>query len=184
MEVIDSTVFRAIREALTEEEVNVLYDNVKDNNISQQAKDVIQKVADFVAGYNNDVLKFNIDLDQTSLVEFTGNEGTVMQTLVPDHTVHTGNILKEDIHKISVIINVSSRDDVQGGELTFKHWAPPPRIDNFGSLIVEGAEHQPNWTNEQGTVIMYPSMEQVGYQLITSGPVKRIKIMFKGERFK
>lgn len=184
MEVINSTVFRAIREALTEEEVNVLYDNVVDNNISQQAKDVVKKVADLVTQYNNDVLKFNINLDQTSLVDFTANEGTVMQTLVPDHTVHTGNILKENIHKISVIINVSSRDDVQGGELTFKHWAPPPRIDNFGSLIVENAEHQPNWTNEQGTVIMYPSMEQVGHQLVTSGPVKRIKIMFKGERFK
>ena len=107
-----------------------------------------------------------------------------MQTLVPDHTVHTGNVLKGPIHKISVIINVSSRDDVQGGELTFKHWAPPPRIDNFGSLIVENADHQPNWTNEQGTIVMYPSMEQAGYQLVTSGPIKRIKIMFKGERFK
>ena len=184
MSVYDSTVFRAHQEFLTPEEGQLLFDSVSKETLTDEAKDIVKKIADAVEQYNDDLLGFDINLTTPVIKPYVQSEGSSNITLVPDHAVHAGNIVEDPVYKISVIVNVSSRDEVQGGELVFKHWAPPARIDNFGAVIAEGSNTQPEWTNEQGTVVFHPSMEQVGYQLVTSGPIERVKLIFKGPKFK
>ena len=176
--------FRALYNALTPDECTHLYTCVRHENMDDKGKEIVSHIAEQAKHYNEEVLNFNVDFDKPDVHMWDAYEGESRITLSPDHGIHAGNILNDNIFKVSVIVNISSRDDVQGGELTFKNWAPPPRVDNFGAVIAEKAEHQPTWTNEQGTVIFYPSMEQNGYQLVTSGPIKRLKIYFRGGAFK
>lgn len=176
--------FRALYNVLTPEECDHLYKCIRHEEIDEQGKELAQRITAAAKVYNDEVLKFNIDFSSPSINLWDAYEGESRITLSPDHGVHAGNILTPVVTKITAVINISSRDDVQGGELTFKNWAPPARVDNFGAVIAESADVQPTWTNEQGTIIFYPSMEQMGYQLVTSGPLKRLKMNFKGENFK
>jgi len=184
MSVISTNEFRGILNLLTADQCNHLYECIRSESIDDEGKDILSVICNSVKNYNDQITMFDVDIDRPQVNLYDAYEGESKITLVPDHGIHTKNILRDPIWKITAILNVSSRDDVQGGELTFKNWAPPPRVDNFGAVITEGAETQPIWTNEQGALIIYPSLEQNGYQLVTSGPIKRLKIHFRGPKFK
>lgn len=181
--VVTTSEFKAILNLLTPDECLHLHSCIRNEEMDQKGKDSLKKIVDAVSDYNDSVTKFQINTNLPQVNLYDAYEGESKITLVPDHAIHTKNILQDPIWKITAILNVSSRDDVQGGELTFKNWAPPARVDNFGAVISEGADSQPQWTNEQGALIIYPSLEQNGYQLVTSGPIRRLKIHFKGPKF-
>lgn len=184
MERVDSQAFVALREALSKAEVELLYREVKQGNtLSDEAQDLVNRVNKIVREVNEDVLKYDVFIDSPRTITFDTDEGKNTRKTV-DHAVHLGNILQTPIIKLTAVLIVSSRDDVQGGELAFKHWPDYPRVDNYGKVIKEGDYHQPVFTNEQGTLIVYPSTEEVGAQLCISGPILRLKFLYSGKRFR
>ena len=183
MERVDSQAFSVLREALSKAEVESLYKEVRTgNSLSSESQTLVAKVNMMIRDINNDILKYDIDLDSPKVIPFDTVEGKNTEKK-PDHGLHSGNILQTPIVKLTAVLIVSSRDDVQGGELAFKHWPDYPRVDNYGNLVKK-ENHQPVFTNEQGTLIVYPSTEPVGAQLCISGPVKRIKFCYSGKRFR
>ena len=184
MERVDSQAFVALREALSKAEVELLYQEVKSGNtLSDEAFNLVARVNKIIREVNEDVLKYDIDLDSPRVITYDTAEGKNTPK-VADHVVHIGNLLQNPIVKLTAVLIVSSRDDVQGGELAFKHWPDYPRVDNYGKLIKDGDHHQPVFTNEQGTLIVYPSTEEVGAQLCISGPILRVKFLYSGKRFR
>ena len=175
--------FRCHYDVLTEEECQILHKEVRSEEIGEASLPLLKRIVDLGKAYNDDLLNFNVDLSMPEARTFDGWEGESKVSLVPDHGIHTGNITKDNVVKFVAVINISNRDDVQGGELIFKNWAPSTRVDNFGAVISSEAGNQPNWTNEQGTVIFFPAVEQMGFNLITSGPYKRLKVLFKGPAY-
>ena len=184
MERVDSHVFSAVREALSKDEVETLYNEVRTREpLSEYCNNLVSKVNGMVRKVNEDILRYDFDIDNPKVIPFDTIEG--MQTdKKSDHITHIGNILQEPVVKLTAIVIASSRDDVQGGELAFKHWPDYPRVDNYGKLIKDGDHHQPVFTNEQGTLIVYPSTEEVGAQLCISGPILRVKFLYSGKRFR
>lgn len=184
MERVDSHVFSAVGEALSKDEVETLYNEIRTREpLSEYCNDLVTKVNGMVRNANEDILRYDVDINNPKVIPFDTIEG--MQTeKKSDHVTHIGNILQEPVVKLTAIVIVSSRDDVQGGELAFKHWPDYPRVDNYGKVIKEGENHQPSFTNEQGTLIVYPSTEPVGAQLCISGRVKRLKFCYSGKRFR
>ena len=178
--------FRAYKKEFSSDEVNLLRDCFDSGELTDDAKKVIDKVNHLVFEFNRLHLKFNLHQNKRPEIwAFDGEEGTNQKTKQADHSIHPGNIDRENVTKVTAILNVSSRDDVQGSELLFKNWPLPVRVDNFGDLQTDGTgETQPTWINEQGTLIVFPSLEPYGFQHTTSGPAKRLKFLYKGERFK
>ena len=185
MERVDSQAFVALREALSKAEVELLYQEVKSGNtLSDEAFNLVARVNKIIREVNEDILKYDIDLDSPKVITYDTAEGKNTPK-VADHVVHIGNLLQNPIVKLTAVLIVSSRDDVQGGELAFKHWPDYPRVDNYGKVVKsDDGHHQPVFTNEQGTLIVYPSTEEVGSNLTTSGRIKRLKFVYSGRRFK
>jgi hypothetical protein len=185
MERVDSRCFTAMSEALSKVELNTLYDEVHSGKpLSEKSNQIVANVNQMVNVVNGDILKYEVDIDKPKVVIFDTLEGSGTNKR-SDHVIHIGNILQTPIVKLTAILIVSSRDDVQGGELAFKHWPDHPRVDNYGKVVrSDDGHHQPAFTNEQGTLIVYPSTEEVGSNLTTSGRVKRIKFIYSGRRFR
>lgn len=185
MERVDSRCFTAMSEALSKAELNTLYDEVHSGGtLSENSHAIVANVNQMVNAVNGDVLKYDIDVDNPKVIIFDTLEGSGTNKS-PDHVTHVGNILQTPIVKVTAILIVSSRDDVQGGELAFKHWPDYPRVDNYGKVVKsDDGHHQPAFANEQGTLIVYPSTEEVGSNLTTSGRVKRLKFIYSGRRFR
>ena len=91
--------------------------------------------------------------------------------------------LTSGITTTATIVNVSSRDDIQGGELMFRNWQQAKRYDNYGKAVGDD-NGQPQWINELGTLIIFPSIEAWGYKLVVSGQGMRVILNFKGEGYK
>jgi len=185
MERVDSRCFTAMSEALSKADLNTLYDEVRSGeSLSEKSNQIVANVNQMVRVANDDILKYEVDINNPKVIIFDTLEGSGTKKS-PDHGVHVGNLLQTPIVKLTAILIVSSRDDVQGGELAFKHWPDYPRVDNYGKVVKsDDGHHQPVFTNEQGTLIVYPSTEEVGSNLTTSGRVKRLKFVYSGRRFK
>ena len=85
--------------------------------------------------------------------------------------------------KWTAIVNVSSRDDIQGGELIFRNWKDSVRYDNYGKVVGDDT-CQPQWINELGTLIFIPSLEPWGHRLVVSGNGMKVITNFKGDSYK
>lgn len=146
--------------------------------------DFIKTIVDEVIAWNDATLKFNINPEQPTILNYTSYEAQVKSTATPDHAIHIGNVSHPTPAKWSVIVNLHDRDKVQGGELVFRKWAPTPYKDNFGIWKGDPKKpHVPQWINELGTIVIYPSMVEHGHLLVTSGTATRAKILVNGPQF-
>ena len=65
----------------------------------------------------------------------------------------------------------------------FRNWKEPQRIDNYGKRV--GDENgQPQWINELGTAIFFPSIEGWGHKLVVSGRGMKVIINLMGDSIK
>ena len=146
---------------------------------------MIKIIQNEVLAWNEESLNFrmsateNLEPDKR-MIEFS--ESSMMDNLTPEHYIHTMNLGKVS-NKWTTITNVSSRDDIQGGELIFKRWSEPKRHGNYGEVVGDD-NCQPQWINELGTLIIFPSIEAWGYKLVVSGQGMRTIVNFKGEGYK
>lgn len=146
-------------------------------------REMVDYITNEVGYWNEETCNFNIDWTDYNFINQDAIEADIKDNPKPLHTIHTKN-LGASCYKWSAIVNCSSRDDVQGGELIFRDWQPPFRRDNFGKPIGNEEECQPPWINELGTLIVFPSIAAWGYHLVVSGGFRRVNINFRGPSFK
>jgi len=148
-------------------------------------KHIVRIVQNEVMAWNEESLNFkmskseNIETDKR-MIELS--EMSIRDSLLPEHVIHTMNLSKV-APKWTAIVNVSGRDDIQGGELIFRNWKETKRYDNYGRAIGDD-NGQPQWLNELGTLIIFPAIEPWGYRLVVSGRGMKTIINFKGEGYK
>ena len=148
-------------------------------------KNIIRIIQNEVMAWNDETLNFrmaqseNIEPDKR-MIEM--KEMSIQDNIVAEHVIHTMNLSKV-APKWTAIVNVSGRDDIQGGELIFRNWRQAKRYDNYGKAI-GGDNCQPQWLNELGTLIIFPAIEAWGYRLVVSGNGMKTIINFKGEGYK
>ena len=145
--------------------------------------DMVDVIANEVGYWNEETCNFNMDWTDYSFVAQEAVEADIKDNPKPLHTIHTKN-LNASCYKWSAIVNCSSRDDIQGGELIFRDWQRPFRRDNYGKPVGDPDKCQPAWINELGTLIIFPSIAAWGYNLVVSGGFRRVNINFKGPSFK
>jgi len=144
----------------------------------------INKIVQSMVDWNQQTLKFDISPMLPVILNYTAFEAQVKSTPAPDHAIHIGNIAHPNPAKWVAIVNLHDRDEVQGGELTFRKWAPTPYKDNFGNWRGDpNKPHVPQWANECGSIIIYPAMVENGYTLVTSGTAHRAKVLINGPQF-
>tara|TARA_B100001778_G_scaffold330233_1_gene332384 strand:+ start:774 stop:1412 length:639 start_codon:yes stop_codon:yes gene_type:complete len=158
----------------TQQEISDLYN---------KKLDMVDVVANEVGFWNEETCNFNMDWNDYQFRANEAKEADIKDNPKPLHTIHTNN-LNASCFKWSAIVNCSSRDDIQGGELIFRDWQPPFRRDNYGKPIGDEKSCQPPWINELGTLIIFPSIAAWGYHLVVSGGFKRVNINFRGPSFK
>ena len=160
------------------------FENSNDlNKLWEEDREVFEAIQNEVGYWNEETLNLDIDLNKHSFLQIRGAEADIKDNPKPVHSIHAGN-LGQDCYKWSAIVNCSSRDDIQGGELIFRDWQPPTRRDNYGNFVGDEDTCQPPWINEIGTLIIFPSLSAWGYHLVVSGGFKRVKIDFKGPAYK
>ena len=146
---------------------------------------IIKIIEHEVVSWNEETLNLNLSTSENNvpekrMIEF--KETNLQDNLRPEHFIHSMNLNKV-ANKWTAIVNVSSRDDIQGGELMFRNWKPAKRFDNYGKAVGDD-NGQPQWINELGTLIIFPSIEAWGYKLVVSGQGMRFIVNFKGEGYK
>lgn len=180
-EVVKHDFFFAVKDFLSKEECEQfrLFLDKKEATCN-----AIERIIEKVVDWNNQTLKFAINPTLPTILNYTAFEAQVKSSTAPDHAVHVGNIQHPNPSKWSVIVNLHDRDEVQGGELIFRKWAPTPYKDNYGNWRGDpNKPHVPQWINELGTIVIYPSMVENGYALVTSGTAHRAKILVNGPQF-
>ena len=146
---------------------------------------IIKIIENEVVSWNEETLNLTLSTSENNIpekrmIEF--KEASIQDNLRPEHFIHSMNLNKV-ANKWTAIVNVSSRDDIQGGELVFRNWKPAKRFDNYGKAVGDDSG-QPQWINELGTLIIFPSIEACGYKLVVSGQGMRFIVNFKGEGYK
>ena len=146
---------------------------------------IIKIIENEVVSWNEETLNLNLSTSENNvpekrMIEF--KETNLQDNLRPEHFIHSMNLNKV-ANKWTAIVNVSSRDDIQGGELMFRNWKPAKRFDNYGKAVGDDSG-QPQWINELGTLIIFPSIEAWGYKLVVSGGAKRVIYNFRGGTYK
>lgn len=183
-DVVTHEFYNAQKDFFTKEECERLIRAIEEPNTLTECDDLLARVAKAAEDWNNQSLKFNVDFTKPVFSDWSGVEASQRVVTVPDHAIHIGNIKNPMPYKWSVIVNVGDRDDIQGGELVFRTWPPAPYKDNFGEWKGDpNAPSQPEWINEQGTIVIFPSMAEHGNLLVTSGTAHRVKIRFAGPQF-
>tara|TARA_B100000131_G_C18029791_1_gene577968 strand:- start:579 stop:1175 length:597 start_codon:yes stop_codon:yes gene_type:complete len=150
--------------------------------LKQKDKQVIQTITNEVGYWNEETINLNMDWSWFDFYAIEAREADSKDNPKPDHSIHTMN-LNKDCRKWSAIVNCSSRDDIQGGELIFKDWKRPFKYDNYGKVIGNPDECQPQWINELGTLILFPSIAAWGYHLVVSGGFQKVHLCYNGKSF-
>lgn len=158
-------------------------DNLNLMERESHRNEVISQITDEVKLWNEETHNFNMLWDEFNYSVKTFEEADIGDNLRPNHSIHAMNLSK-NCFKWSSIVNLSSRNDIQGGELLFKHWDTPVRRDNNGKVVGDEKTAQPSWINEQGTLIIFPAIAQHGYRMVVSGECKRLYINYVGEPWK
>lgn len=171
--------FLAIKDFLPQQYLN----NFDIKSRESHLLEIMQQVEDEVKLWNEETHNFNMLWDQKHHSVKTFVEADIGDNLRANHNIHANNLGKT-CFKWSTILNLSSRDDIQGGELLFKHWDPPVRRDNNGRVVGDEKTSQPQWINEQGTLIIFPSIAEHGYRMVVSGSCDRLYINYAGEPWK
>lgn len=146
---------------------------------------LVKIIENEVVSWNEETLNLSLsarenEIPDKRMIEF--KESSIQDNLKPEHFIHSMNLNKV-ANKWTAIVNVSSRDDIQGGELIFRNWQQAKRFDNYGKAVGDD-NGQPQWINELGTLIIFPSIEAWGYKLVVSGQGMRFIVNFKGEGYK
>lgn len=145
--------------------------------------ELMQQIKDEVELWNEETHNFNMLWDQNHHRIKIFEEADIGDNLRPNHSIHAMNLHKT-CSKWSAILNLTSRNDIQGGELLFKHWDTPVRRDNNGRVVGDEKTSQPTWINEQGTLIIFPSIAEHGFRMVVSGGGKKLYVNFEGEPWK
>ena len=153
------------------------------HDLWRKNRDMVDYIANEVGYWNEETLNFNIDWNDYTFHSLEGQEADIKDNPKPIHSIHARN-LGQSFSKWTAIVNCSSRDDIQGGELIFRDWSDPVRRDNYGKPLGNDEESQPQWINELGTLIIFPSIASCGHQLVVSGGFRRVQLDFKGPSFK
>lgn len=99
-----------------------------------------------------------------------------------DHIWHEGNKDKNGI-LYTVVINLNSNDEFQGGLLTFDEWEPTPHTDNFGTWKGDPTKpHQPQWLNEQDVLVCIPSEQAWGIDRVWHGDRRICTVQLIGKK--
>tara|TARA_B100001109_G_scaffold190666_1_gene157270 strand:- start:194 stop:808 length:615 start_codon:yes stop_codon:yes gene_type:complete len=151
--------------------------------LANENLEMVQMISNEIGYWNEETTNFIMDWNDYSFVKRVLQEADIRDNPKPLHSIHTQN-LNQICYKWSAIVNCSSRDDVQGGELIFRDWNPPYRRDNYGKPIGDPDTCQPPWINELGTLIIFPSIAAWGYSLIVSGALRRVELNFRGPSLK
>ena len=151
--------------------------------LANENLEMVQMISNEIGYWNEETTNFTMDWNDYSFVKRVLQEADIRDNPKPLHSIHTQN-LNQTCYKWSAIVNCSSRDDVQGGELIFRDWNPPYRRDNYGKPIGDPDTCQPPWINELGTLIIFPSIAAWGYSLIVSGALRRVELNFRGPSLK
>lgn len=78
------------------------------------------------------------------------------------------------------MVNLTDRSDYQGANIEFRNWPEPPFLGNFGDMMGDpNKPHQPLWTNEDGTLIMFPATEQLCFRTQVSEKSERLFVEVK-----
>lgn len=182
MDEVSYNFFLAKKNFLTDEQCQLLREFLENPSSKCESVDLVVQE---IVNWNSKTLNFDIDETKPIITNFTGYEATAKTSTVPDHAIHIGNIRNPSPMKWTAIVNLHNRDDVQGAELIFRTWATTPYKDNFGHWKGDPTKpHQPQWINEQGSIIIYPSMVENGFALVTSGTAYRAKISLTGPQFR
>ena len=160
------------------------FENARDlTKLYAEDRDMFSAVQNEVGYWNEETLNLNINLNEYDFHAWQCGEADIKDNPKPVHSIHAGNLGKS-CRKWTAIVNCSSRDDIQGGELILRDWESPARRDNYGKAIGDENKCQPVWINEIGTLIIFPSISAWGYNLVVSGGFNRVKIDFKGPAYK
>jgi len=158
------------------------FDNI-DLQRESHRKQLLTQIKDEVELWNEETHNFNMLWDEQHYRIKNLVEADIGDNLRPDHSIHAMN-LNKNCNKWTAILNLSNRDYIQGGELLFKHWDSPVRRDNNGRVIGDEKTSQPQWINEQGTLIIFPSIAEHGFRMVVSGTGARLYVNFEGEPWK
>ena len=151
--------------------------------LRQGDKALIKIIRNELVSWNEETLNLNLlsnEPPDKRLLTIT--ETDIRDNLSAEHFIHTMN-LNKICSKWTAIVNVSSRDDIQGGELIFRNWKDSVRYDNYGKVVGDDT-CQPQWINELGTLIFIPSLEPWGHRLVVSGNGMKVITNFKGDSYK
>ena len=152
------------------------------HDLWEKNREMVDYVANEVGYWNEETLNLNIDWNDYNFHSLEGEEADIKDNPKPVHSIHARN-LGQTCAKWSAIVNCSGRDDIQGGELIFRDWKDPARRDNYGKAIGDDETCQPQWINELGTLIIFPSIGAHGHQLVVSGGFRRVQLDFKGPSY-
>lgn len=162
---------------------NFFENNDEIKRIRHGDKNLTKIIRNELVAWNEETLNLNLLSNEPAdkrLLSIT--ETDIRDSLGAEHYLHTMNLNKL-CAKWTAIVNVSSRDDIQGGELLFRNWDTSRRVDNYGKVVGDD-NCQPQWINELGTLILIPSLEPWGYNLVVSGNGMKVIINFKGDSYK
>ncbi len=164
---------QAIKDFATVDEIT----EIKNNNA-----ETLSLITQQVQEWNNSNWEFDCDWDNPTIA--IKKEGELdKRQLRADYSIHWGNMDKTAA-KWTALLVCSNRDDVQGGEIGFAVWPDPARYDNYGNLIKPAGNVQPQWINEQGTLIIFPSILEWGHRAVISGELVLCRMMFSGVGWK
>ena len=131
----------------------------------QSIEKIVDEVVDMVVSYYEIVQVKGVVHNVHTLVE--GDYQTDMESF-GDPTSYIG------------VVNLTDRSDYQGGNIDFRNWPEPPRMGNFGDMIGDpNKPHQPLWTNEDGTLVMFPGTEQLCFRTQVSEKCERLFVEVK-----
>ena len=141
-----------------------------------------EKIIAEVIKYNSEVLK--LDIDPNPIVDPIDLPEGSSKFKYPQHRIHKGNLYKQGkIVKLIALYNINSPDEFQGGNIEFENWKRF-RVDNYGNPQGDIDSHVPDWINEKGTLIIYPSLIECEADIVVSGTVKRMQYKFMGDNYK
>lgn len=140
------------------------------------------KVLTEIVKFNSSTLHLNIS-NEIVTRKYTILEPERLPTTTT-HSPHINNMFNDKlVPKICAVFIESSRDYVQGGEFVFKNWNEPLRIDNFGHKVGNKENSYPNELNEQGSLIIFPALEEVSTRTIVSGELKFTVFKVLGDNY-
>ena len=169
----------AIKNFFTDEECDAI--RLSGNITGTTYKDTINKA--IFEWNDHDVTKYRLDWSDEEVRIVPFKEETIVKKQA-QHIFHKGNISDSCI-KIQAWLNLANDDSFQGSEIQIADWPHTPYQSNFGNWVGDrGQPHQPNWLNEQGTLVIAHASIEIGYGRTLNGSAPRLLVTVGGPAYK